>query len=51
MTTHEERRKILEMVAAGTITPEDAERLLEAIGSGPSEPTTSAAPERSPRGD
>jgi hypothetical protein len=28
----EERRKILEMLAAGTITPDEAERLLEALG-------------------
>lgn len=52
MTTREERLKILQMVADGTITPEDAARLLEAIEIGATperedEPT--ATPKRKPR--
>jgi len=37
----EERRKILEMLAAGTITPDEAERLLEALGNKPNTTQTS----------
>ncbi len=41
MTLHEERLKILQMVADGAITPEDGARLLEALEGG-TEPTTAA---------
>lgn len=38
MDLREERLKILQMVADGTITPEDAARLLEALGEGTKQP-------------
>ncbi len=40
MNVTEERLKILQMVADGTITPEDAARLLEAINGSEGAPTT-----------
>lgn len=40
----EERRKVLELVAAGTVTPEQGNRLLEALAAGdPAPPPTPAA--------
>ena len=39
-----ENRKVLEMLAAGKITPEDAERLLDKLGAS-KEPPVSGAPE------
>ncbi len=50
MTTQEERRKILEMVAAGTITPEDAARLLGAMDEGavPTQTGEGTSPTSSP---
>ncbi len=46
MNAQEERLKILQMVADGTITPEDAARLLEAING--SAGSAEAAPEGGP---
>ena len=43
---NDEQRKILEMVADGTLTQQDADRLLEALG-----PAPEAAPEEEPSQD
>ena len=43
---NDEQRKILEMVADGTLTQQDADRLLEALG-----PASEAAPEEEPSQD
>lgn len=45
---NEERRKVLQMVAEGRVTPEQANQLLEALG-GQEQPTATAEPVRQPQ--
>ena len=45
---NENRRKILEMLATGKITAEEADRLLAAMEKGPSDSTTASAPASGP---
>ena len=47
----EERRRILEMLNAGKITPEDAARLLEALGEEPEAPAGQSASEPAEKTD
>lgn len=44
MNENENRRKILEMLATGKITAEEADRLLAAMEKGPSEPGAATGP-------
>ncbi len=49
MSNHEERMKILEMIANGTVTAEEGARLLEAVQAGPAaESTAEATPAEAP---
>ena len=45
----EERRQILEMVAAGQITADEADRLLEALGGAPAATATPTATKAAPK--
>jgi hypothetical protein len=46
---NENRRKILEMLATGKITAEEADRLLVAMEKGPADPGAAIAPASGPR--
>ena len=48
---NEERRKVLEMLAEGKITAEDAERLLDKIGDGERGTSSGSDPSETDRGD
>jgi hypothetical protein len=45
----EERKRVLEMLAAGQINADEADRLLEALRDGPTQAATSEAPRPAPR--